>query len=76
MNVRSCAAIAGLGATYEGIIRRERRRADGTWRDTVLYSILAGEWPQVRAGLRARLDGYGARSVEYRVRPFETSQVA
>lgn len=76
MNVRSCAAIAGIGATYEGIIRRERRRADGSWRDTVIYSILDSEWPRVRAGLRARLDGYSARSVQYRVRPLETRDVA
>jgi RimJ/RimL family protein N-acetyltransferase len=68
MNVRSCAAIAGLGATYEGLIRRERPRADGSWRDTVIYSILDTEWPRVRAGLRARLDGYGAQSVRYRIR--------
>lgn len=68
MNVRSCAAIAGLGATYEGVIRRERRRADGSWRDTVIYSILASEWPRVQAGLRARLDGRGAEPVRYRIR--------
>ncbi|TFC46565.1 N-acetyltransferase [Cryobacterium sp. TMT1-21] len=76
MNVRSCAAVAGVGATYEGIVRRERRRADGSWRDTVVFSILDSEWPRVRAGLRARLDGYGAQPVEYRQRPFETSDAA
>ncbi|MBC7441298.1 MAG: GNAT family N-acetyltransferase [Ramlibacter sp.] len=76
MNVRSCAAIVGLGAAYEGVIRRERRRADGSWRDTVIYSILESEWPRVRAGLRARLDAHGAQSVEYRRRSFETSDAA
>ena len=67
LNLRSCAAIAGIGATYEGTIRRERRRADGSWRDTVVYSVLEDEWPRVRAGLRARLDGYGTQAVHYRI---------
>jgi N-acetyltransferase len=56
-NVRSQQAIARLGARYEGTLRRYQRRADGTVRDTVLFSVLAEEWPAVRAGLRARLAG-------------------
>jgi N-acetyltransferase len=56
-NARSRAAIAKLGATFEGIVRRDQRRADGTWRDTAVFSILADEWPAVRDGLRARLSG-------------------
>jgi hypothetical protein len=39
----------------EGVLRRHRRRADGTFRDTVVFSVLADEWPQVRAGLEARI---------------------
>lgn len=54
-NERSQAAIAGLGATREGVLRRYQRRADGSMRDTVMYSILLQEWPQVRDRLRARL---------------------
>ncbi|HEU4581308.1 MAG TPA: GNAT family protein, partial [Polyangiaceae bacterium] len=54
-NQRSQRAIARLGARYEGTLRRYQRRDDGTVRDTVLFSILAEEWPQVRAGLLARL---------------------
>ena len=53
-NVRSQLAIARLGARYEGTLRRYQRRADGTVRDTVLFSILAEEWPAVRDGLLAR----------------------
>jgi hypothetical protein len=53
--VRSQAAIAKLGARREGVLRRHMRREDGTFRDTVVFSILADEWPDVRAGLRARL---------------------
>lgn len=54
-NVRSQQAIARLGARYEGTLRRYQRRSDGTVRDTVLFSVLAEEWPAVRDGLRARL---------------------
>ncbi len=55
LNTHSQAAIAKLGARREGVLRRHLRREDGTFRDTVVYSILADEWPDVRAGLRARL---------------------
>lgn len=54
-NLRSQAAIAKLGAAYEGVLRRYQRRADGTVRDTVMFSVTAEEWPQVRERLRARL---------------------
>ncbi|MCC3278567.1 GNAT family N-acetyltransferase [Arthrobacter sp. zg-Y40] len=57
-NERSRAAISGIGAAFEGIRRRDRRRADGSWRDTAVYSLLAEEWPQVRAGLEQRLDRF------------------
>src|SRR3954471_14359516 len=55
INARSQAAIAKLGATREGVVRRQQRRADGTFRDAVVFSVLADEWPAVRAGLEARL---------------------
>lgn len=54
-NVRSQQAIARLGASFEGVLRRYQRRTDGTVRDTVLFSVTAEQWPQVRDGLRARL---------------------
>lgn len=57
-NERSQAAITRLGATREGVLRRHTRRADGTFRDTVVFSILADEWPRVRAGLERRLEQY------------------
>ena len=44
-NHRSQQAIARLGATYEGVLRRYQRRADGTVRDTVLFSVVAEDWP-------------------------------
>jgi RimJ/RimL family protein N-acetyltransferase len=55
-NARSQQAIARLGAQYEGTLRRYQRRADDTIRDTVLFSMLADEWPAARAGLEGRLD--------------------
>jgi len=39
------------------VLRRERRREDGTFRDTVVFSVLAEEWPTVRERLQARLQG-------------------
>ncbi|GAB7106898.1 GNAT family protein [Streptomyces phaeofaciens JCM 4814] len=55
LNHRSQAAIARLGAQREGVLRRHRRRPDGTWRDTVYFSILAPEWPAIKERLAARL---------------------
>jgi RimJ/RimL family protein N-acetyltransferase len=54
-NERSQAAIARLGAVREGVLRRQMIRKDGTLRDTVLFSVIAEEWPQVRALLEDRL---------------------
>jgi RimJ/RimL family protein N-acetyltransferase len=54
-NTRSQAAIAKLGATREGVLRRHQRMADGSFRDTVVFSILADEWPDVRKRLEARI---------------------
>ena len=59
LNTRSQAAIAKLGAVREGVIRRDVRREDGTFRDSVVFSVLVDEWLQVRAGLLARLGGGG-----------------
>ena len=53
-NTRSQAAIARLGATREGVLRRDQPREDGSWRDTVVFSILTDEWPAVSRGLQAR----------------------
>ncbi|WP_431934853.1 bifunctional pyridoxamine 5'-phosphate oxidase family protein/GNAT family N-acetyltransferase [Micromonospora sp. RP3T] len=52
-NERSQRAIERLGATREGVLRHHRQRPDGSWRDTVQYSMLAPEWPAARARLRA-----------------------
>lgn len=55
-NFASQRAIERLGARKDGVIRHSARRRDGTVRDTVMYSIVAGEWPEVKAQLRWQLE--------------------
>lgn len=54
-NHRSQRAIEALGARKDGVIRRHQARRDGSVRDTVMYSILVEEWPDVRRHLDVRL---------------------
>ncbi|HEY6737230.1 MAG TPA: GNAT family protein [Actinopolymorphaceae bacterium] len=56
-NERSQAAIARLGAVREGVLRKHKKRKDGTWRDTVLFSMTDDEWPRAKERLTARLHG-------------------
>ncbi|MGQ4273675.1 GNAT family N-acetyltransferase [Terrihabitans sp. B22-R8] len=57
-NLRSQAAVAKLGAVREGVLRAHMILPDGTRRDSVVFSIIADEWPNVRARLDERLKGY------------------
>jgi RimJ/RimL family protein N-acetyltransferase len=54
-NFRSQRAIEALGAKKDGVIRRHWPRRDGTIRDTVMYSVLLNEWPDVKRHLEFRL---------------------
>jgi RimJ/RimL family protein N-acetyltransferase len=54
-NFRSQRAIEGLGAKKDGVLRHHATRKDGTVRDSVMYSILAAEWRDVRRHLELRL---------------------
>ena len=54
-NVRSQRAIEALGAQKDGVLRHHQARRDGTVRDSVMYSILRHEWPDVKRHLDARL---------------------
>ncbi len=54
-NFASQRAIERLGARRDGVIRHHALRRDGTVRDTVMYSMLAGEWPEAKAQLLWRL---------------------
>ena len=54
-NTRSARAIRKLGAVFEGTMRAERVMKDGHIRDTLLFSVIYSEWPEVRRGLEAQL---------------------
>ncbi|QEL15474.1 GNAT family N-acetyltransferase [Limnoglobus roseus] len=56
LNARSQAAIAKLGAVREGVLRSHMISQGGRVRDSVMFSIVAAEWPSVRAVLRSRLE--------------------
>lgn len=60
-NFRSQRAIEALGARKDGVIRHHAPRVDGSVRDTVMYSVLATEWPDVRRHLEFRLARYGGQ---------------
>jgi N-acetyltransferase len=54
-NFASQRAIERLGARKDGVLRHHALRRDGTVRDTVMYSLTAGEWPEVKAHLQYQL---------------------
>ena len=54
-NFASQRAIEALGAKKDGVIRHHAPRRDGTVRDTVMYSVIASEWPDVKRHLELRL---------------------
>jgi RimJ/RimL family protein N-acetyltransferase len=60
-NIASQQAIERLGARKDGVIRGHALRRDGTIRDTVMYSLRSGEWPEVKAQLLDRLTRHQAR---------------
>lgn len=59
-NLASQKAIAALGARQDGVLRHHQARRDGTARDSVMFSILAAEWRDVKRHLTARLARHGA----------------
>jgi len=63
-NFASQRAIEALGAKKDGVIRHHFARRDGTVRDSVMYSILAGEWRDVKRHLTTRLARRGRHSLE------------
>jgi RimJ/RimL family protein N-acetyltransferase len=54
-NEKSRAALTGIGATFEGVLRHHTIMPDGSNRDSAYYSVLAAEWPDVKARLEALL---------------------
>lgn len=55
LNLQSRAALTKLGATFEGVFRRQMKRPNGTMRDNAYFSVIAEEWPALRERLQARL---------------------
>jgi RimJ/RimL family protein N-acetyltransferase len=54
-NLGSRAALLGIGATFEGVLRHHTIMPDGSNRDSAFYGVLAGEWPGVKARLESKL---------------------
>jgi len=54
-NASSLAAIARIGAKREGVIRHDRKRRDGSWRDAVYFSVIAPEWPETKVHIEKLL---------------------
>lgn len=54
-NTRSRAAIEKIGASFEGVLRRQRLERDDTWRDAAYYSVIIDEWPETKKCLTDRL---------------------
>ena len=61
-NFRSQRAIEALGAKRDGVLRHHAARRDGSPRDTVMFSILATEWPDVRRHLELRLQRHAIQT--------------
>lgn len=57
-NIHSQRAILKLGAKFEGMLRNHRIRRDGTYRHTMMYSIVPEEWPSLKAVLLKRLEAF------------------
>ena len=55
-NLASRAALLGIGATFEGVLRHHTIMPDGSNRDSAFYGVIAGEWPDVKARLQAKLE--------------------
>jgi RimJ/RimL family protein N-acetyltransferase len=58
-NFASQRAIEALGAKKDGVIRHQHPRRDGSVRDTVMYSVLVSEWPDIKRFLKLRLERHG-----------------
>ena len=59
-NLRSRTAIEGIGGTFEGLLRKERIRANGVFRTTAMFSIIDDEWPQVKQMLHDKIARFNA----------------
>jgi RimJ/RimL family protein N-acetyltransferase len=59
LNARSRAALTKLGAVFEGVLRRQMKRPNGSMRDNAYFSVIRGEWPALRERIEARIATFG-----------------
>ena len=59
LNTKSRNAMLRMGATEEGALRKHVLAYNGRWRDTIYYSVIDTEWPEVKARLRGFIDRKG-----------------
>jgi RimJ/RimL family protein N-acetyltransferase len=59
LNARSRAALTKLGASFEGVFRRQMKRPDGTMRDNAYFSVIREDWPALRERIEARIAAFG-----------------
>lgn len=74
-NAHSRRGIAGIGATFEGILRKHRARADGYVRDSAFFSVTREEWPRARDLLERRLEEPPAPDATAIIRPATAADV-
>ncbi len=55
LNMHSRNAMLKLGCTFEGVMRKQMRRPDGTWRDNAWFSVVREDWPELKARIETRL---------------------
>lgn len=59
LNMQSRGAMVKLGCVFEGVLRHQMRRPDGSWRDNAWFSVIRPEWPEIKARLETRLAAFG-----------------
>jgi N-acetyltransferase len=60
LNMQSRAAMLKLGCVFEGVMRKQMRRPDGSWRDNAWFSVVREDWPALKARIEARLEALAA----------------
>ena len=59
LNMQSRNAMLKLGLVFEGVMRKQMRRPNGTWRDNAWFSVVREDWPGLRERIEARLEAFG-----------------
>jgi RimJ/RimL family protein N-acetyltransferase len=59
LNMQSRGAMTKLGCVFEGVLRHQMRRPDGSWRDNAWFSVIRPDWPELKEKIEARLAAFG-----------------